>query len=65
MACKGICIRHKALLRTGEHRYDNGRKRCQVCSIFMIWATDTCPCCGVRLRSKPRTSGSKFHIPRI
>lgn len=54
MVCKGICVRHKACLPVGESRYINGRKRCQTCSIFMIWSTDTCPCCGIRLRTKAR-----------
>jgi hypothetical protein len=65
MVCKGICIRHRAVLKTGELRYHGGRKRCQVCSIFMVWATDTCPCCGIKLRTKPRTCKSKFHVTRL
>lgn len=65
MVCKGICIRHKVLLRTGELRYDSGLKHCQACSIFMIWATNTCPCYGIKLKSKPRTSRSEFHLTRI
>ena len=65
MVCKGIYIRHKAVLPVGEVRYLNGRKRCQVCSIFMIWATDTCPCCGIKLRTKSRNYRSKLHLVRI
>jgi len=65
MVCKGICVRHKAYLPVGESRYINGRKRCQTCSIFMIWSTDTCPCCGIRLRTRARTYRSKLHLSRI
>ena len=34
MACKGICIRHKAQKPVGTGRYAAGQKRCQVCEIF-------------------------------
>jgi hypothetical protein len=37
MVCNGICIRHEAVLPEGELRYLHGRKRCQVCSVFMVW----------------------------
>jgi hypothetical protein len=30
MACKGICIHHKA-----SGRYATGHKRCQTCDLFM------------------------------
>jgi hypothetical protein len=57
MTCKGICIRHKAL-RSRHHngnRYSTGQKRCQVCEIFLKWDGLWCPCCGYRLRTKPRS----------
>jgi hypothetical protein len=54
MVCKGICIRHKAHKPVGEGRYATGQKRCQVCEIFVNWNGLWCPCCGYRLRSKPR-----------
>ena len=50
MACKGICIRHKA-----SYRYATGNKRCQVCEIFIKWDGIFCPCCGYRLRNGPRS----------
>ncbi len=37
MACKGICIRHKALKPTGIGRYSSGQKRCQICETFLNW----------------------------
>ena len=54
MACKGVCIRHQAHMRTGVGRYANGQKRCQICDIFIKWDGLWCPCCGYRLRTKPR-----------
>ena len=55
MVCKGICIRHKAVKPTGAGRYASGQKRCQICEIFLNWdAGHFCPCCGYRLRGKPR-----------
>ena len=49
MACKGTCIRHKVL-----GRYNSGHKRCQQCEIFIKWNGPCCPCCGYKLRNRPR-----------
>jgi hypothetical protein len=54
MVCKGICIRHKAHKPVDDGRYATGQKRCQVCEIFINWNGLWCPCCGYRLRTKPR-----------
>jgi hypothetical protein len=54
MVCKGICVRHKANKPIGEGRYATGQKRCQVCEIFLNWNGLWCPCCGYRLRTRPR-----------
>ena len=54
MTCKGICSRHKAQKPVGMGRYANGQKRCQICEIFLKWEGLWCPCCGYRLRTKPR-----------
>jgi len=54
MTCKGICIRHKAPRPAIGNRYSTGQKRCQVCEIFLKWDGLWCPCCGYRLRTKPR-----------
>ena len=56
MTCKGICIRHKAQKPVGSGRYASGQKRCQICEIFIKWDGLWCPCCGYRLRTKPRKS---------
>jgi hypothetical protein len=37
MVCKGICIRHKAMMPVATGRYSIGQKRCQVCEIFLKW----------------------------
>ena len=53
--CKGICQRYKALKPTkGRGRYVIGQKRCQICGIYLNWKGLWCPCCGSRLRTKPR-----------
>jgi len=54
MTCKGICIRHKAQKPVGSGRYSMGQKRCQICELFIMWDGLWCPCCGYRLRTKPR-----------
>jgi hypothetical protein len=62
MGCKGICIRHKAIKPTGEGRYATGQKRCQVCEIFLNWSALWCPCCGYRLRTRPRNLKYKTRL---
>jgi hypothetical protein len=54
MTCKGICVRHKAQKPVGSGRYAMGQKRCQICELFIKWDGLWCPCCGYRLRTKPR-----------
>jgi uncharacterized Zn finger protein (UPF0148 family) len=57
MTCKGICIRHKAL-----SRYATGHKRCQICELFIKWDGIFCPCCGYRLRLRPRNMKFKSKL---
>ena len=54
MGCKGICKRYKAQKPVGSGRYANGQKRCQICELFIIWDRPWCPCCGYKLRTRPR-----------
>lgn len=54
MTCKGVCIRHKATKPKGMGRYASGQRRCQICEIYIKWEGLWCPCCGYRLRTKPR-----------
>lgn len=54
MTCKGACIRYKAQKPSCTGRYAIGQKRCQICEIFIAYEGLWCPCCGYRLRTKPR-----------
>jgi hypothetical protein len=54
MVCKGICVRHKAIKPVATGRYSTGQKRCQMCEIFLKWDGLWYPCCGYRLRTRPR-----------
>ncbi|MDH3834838.1 MAG: hypothetical protein OES34_11875 [Nitrosopumilus sp.] len=53
-SCNGICNRYKMVKPKGTGRYSAGQKRCNLCDIFMRWEGLFCPCCGYRVRSKPR-----------
>ncbi len=65
MSCKGICVRYKAQKPGDSGRYIAGQKRCQVCTIFIHWNGLCCPCCGYRLRTKPRNSKYKVKLRTI
>lgn len=53
--CKNICKDYKAKGKAPSvGRYRNGQKRCQFCEIYIMWDGLYCPCCGSRLRNKPR-----------
>jgi hypothetical protein len=54
MKCKGICSVYKATSSEGKDRYIKGQKRCSDCEIFLDCNDLNCPCCGQRLRCKPR-----------
>jgi rRNA maturation endonuclease Nob1 len=56
MACKGLCSRYKAKWAVREFRYASGQKRCNRCEIYLQWDGLWCPCCGISLRIRPRTS---------
>ncbi len=57
MTCKGICIRYKSY-----GRYADGNKRCNQCNLFIRWDGILCPCCGYKLRTKPRHSKFKSKL---
>jgi DNA-directed RNA polymerase subunit RPC12/RpoP len=61
MTCKGICERHKALRPANGSggRYSADQKRCQICEIFIKWDGLWCPCCGYRLRTKPKNTADR------
>jgi hypothetical protein len=52
--CKNECKKYKASKPYGGSIYAEGQKRCQICTIFIKWEGLYCPCCGYKLRSKPR-----------
>ncbi len=54
MTCKGICPRYKINKKGIGSRYSQGQSRCQVCAIYIKFDGLYCPCCGYRLRKKPR-----------
>lgn len=59
MTCKGICNKFKPEKREyKEKMYEEDRKRCSVCEVYVHWSGTRCPCCKTMLRSKPR--GSKI-----
>lgn len=61
--CKETCINYKApLLNALISKYLSGQKRCQFCDIFIVWEGLWCPCCGTKLRTKPRSSKQKQRI---
>lgn len=55
MSCKGICSRFKAKWGAHQFRYAGGQKRCNVCELFVKWEGHWCPCCGMSLRTRPRS----------
>lgn len=66
MTCNGICKKYKATGSPAQGRYSNGYKRCQRCEIYIKWKGLHCPCCGSRLRIKPRNKNYKAkHNERI
>jgi len=63
MSCKGKCSDFRAL-RPKDHdgRYIVGQKRCQTCSMFLNWEGLWCPCCGYKLRTRPRSTKYKTQL---
>ena len=62
MTCNNICERYKASKPVGIGRYASGQRRCQICEIFIKWEGLWCPCCGYRLRTKPRKLAYKIKL---
>ncbi|QLH07475.1 hypothetical protein C5F50_10630 [Nitrosopumilus ureiphilus] len=56
-SCKGICTRLKSTHHTSYERlrYGSGQKYCSHCTLFFHTEEFTCPCCKIRLRSKPKS----------
>jgi uncharacterized Zn finger protein (UPF0148 family) len=52
--CKNKCSLYS--YSTGIRNYEEGRKSCRVCSIFIKTNEIFCPCCGNTLAVKPRAN---------
>jgi len=61
MACRRECKKYIAITCDFTHtRYAIGQKRCGTCELFLTWDIDNfCPCCGHRLRLKPKNARLK------
>ena len=62
MVCRGICSSHRAMRPSSGRRYLTGQKHCQACEIFIKWQGFFCPCCGCRLRNKPRNKKYRYNL---
>jgi len=52
MACAGACY---DMAETMEYAsYKTGAKYCSDCTIYLFTASNFCPCCHKRLRTKPK-----------
>ena len=67
MVCKGVCEKYKSTKPNlnNDGRYQTGQKRCTTCEIFIKWDGVSCPCCGVLLRNKARTSKLRKRLQEI
>jgi len=64
MTCRGIHDKYKRTRRVGNSNYLNGNKRCNHCEVFLAWSGLYCPCCKLKLRTKPRNKYYKEKINR-
>lgn len=62
MTCKGICLRYKAEKIHASSYYETGNKRCSRCEIFMEWEGNYCPCCGIMLRTRPKSTNDRYQL---
>ena len=59
ITCNNICHRYRAKKPNDVGRYLSGQKRCNPCEIYINWDGRHCPCCGIMLRTKPRSKAYK------
>ena len=52
MACSGACYEMIGVMEYAP--YSSGAKYCSGCGIYLLTSSRTCPCCSVRLRTKPK-----------
>ena len=63
MTCKGSCIRYKATKSSSySSHYGLGHKRCSKCEIFIKWNGTHCPCCGITLRTRPKSTSGRYQL---
>lgn len=55
--CSRKCKNYK-----GKGGYFKGNKKCTICKIFIKFNGYFCPCCGYRLKSKPRGSKGRKRL---
>jgi len=68
MVCRGICERYKFVRndKAGKQVYLDGAKRCNsFCMMFIRYEGIFCPCCGMKLRSRPRNKHGKESKAKI
>ena len=68
MVCRDICKRYRFVSSNKSSRqiYLDGAVRCNsFCQIFLRWDGAFCPCCGMKLRRKPRNKQGKAMMQKI
>ena len=63
--CNDGCRKYRASRPKIGSRYGLGQKRCQICEVFIQWDGIWCPCCGCRLRHKPKNRKFKEMLLKI
>lgn len=63
MTCRGTCIKYKAKRESSfSGHYELGHKRCSSCEIFIKWDGFHCPCCGIILRTRPKSTSGRHQL---
>ena len=62
MYCRNLCTQYKVVRPARGSPYLIGLKRCIHCKIYMIFDGTRCPCCSVRLRTRPHNTKAKERI---
>ena len=56
-SCKGYCKDYEnSYSRKKNFYHDSANCRCSICDIYLKWEGNYCPCCGYRVRRRPRGS---------
>ena len=63
MTCKGNCVQYKAKKsKSITGHYVLGHKRCSECEMFIQWEGNHCPCCGIILRTRPKSTSARYQL---